>query len=247
MTGGEKGTFWFSEATRPGLRATDRSGRVIEYDYDNLQRLVQELWKESSTTLNTIDYTYDAASQLTAISDDVSAYAYTYDGLGRVTQVDNAGTSVGPNVVFHSTYNAAGWRTTNRAVVDGTNDFINTYNYDNIGRLEYVQQVEHGTGNSVAEKRVDFAGGPAGIGRVAERQDVSHSAPDCGTPVEQQGVHCVNGISFSRSLCRVYRKAQLPVASSAIADAVILISLPHQRLKGSEESAHTDLRHNPQI
>src|SRR5690606_7608723 len=93
------------------LTATDRNGRVIEYDYDNLQRLTQEFWKDGVTTENTIDYTYDAASQLTAISDDVSAYAYTYDGLGRVTQVDNAGTSVGPNVVFHSTYNAAGWRT----------------------------------------------------------------------------------------------------------------------------------------
>src|SRR5690606_20567522 len=105
------------------LTATDRNGHVIEFNYDNLQRLVQELWKQSSTTLNTIDYAYDAASQLTAVADDVSAYAWTYDGLGRVTQVDNAGTSVGPHVVFHSTYNASGWRTTNRAVVDGTNDF----------------------------------------------------------------------------------------------------------------------------
>jgi hypothetical protein len=82
--------------------------------------------------------------------------------LACVLQVDNAGTSVGPHVVFHSTYNAAGWRTTNRAVVDGTNDFINTYNYDHLGRLEYIQQVEHGTGNSVAEKRVDFAYNAAG-------------------------------------------------------------------------------------
>jgi hypothetical protein len=48
------------------------------------------------TTVNTLDFTYDAAGQMTSASDDNSSYDYTYDSLGRVTylEIDNGGALV---------------------------------------------------------------------------------------------------------------------------------------------------------
>ena len=86
----------------------DRNGRHTNYVYDELDRQTQEVWlDESSNALRTFDYTYDAASQLIAVSDPDSAYTYTYDAAGRLTSVDNAGTPDVLNVVLDYTYDAA--------------------------------------------------------------------------------------------------------------------------------------------
>ncbi len=55
--------------------------------YDNLYRLAEELWKESSTTVNTMEFAYDAAGEMTSASDDNSSYDYTFDDLGRITLI----------------------------------------------------------------------------------------------------------------------------------------------------------------
>jgi YD repeat-containing protein len=75
--------------------ATDRRGYVREFDYDGLGRRVEERWMDGVTAVHTFVYEFDAASQMTAASDDDSAYAYIYDGLGRITSVDNDGTAGG--------------------------------------------------------------------------------------------------------------------------------------------------------
>ncbi len=105
----------------------------------------------------TISYAYDAAGQLTSASDPDSSYGITYDHLGRVTQVDNNGTSGVPRVILDSVYDAAGNRASLAATVAGTADFLNEYTHDALHRLTRVDQVGQTGGNSVAEKRVDLA------------------------------------------------------------------------------------------
>jgi len=109
----------------------------------------------SGTVDRTLSYAYDAASQLTSTSDPDSSYAYTFDNLGRVLTVSNSGTSGVPTVVLTSAYNANGQRTSVSATRGGTNDFLNSYTYDNLGRLTRLDQAGNG-GATVANKRVDF-------------------------------------------------------------------------------------------
>ena len=110
----------------------------------------------SGDLVRTINYVYDAASQLTSAFDPDSGYDYTYDNLGRVLTVDNDDTPDVPRVVLTNAYDAAGNRTSLSATVDSTNDFQNTYTYDSLNRLTRVDQTGFG-GNTVAEKRVDLA------------------------------------------------------------------------------------------
>jgi len=110
----------------------------------------------NGTLVRTISFEYDAANQLTSASDPDSAYAYTYDNLGRVLTVDNDDTPGAPHVTLTNTYDANSNRTSLSAEIDSTDDFQNTYSYDNLNRLLSVGQVQPASGNSVAEKRVDF-------------------------------------------------------------------------------------------
>ena len=111
----------------------------------------------SGTEIREITYSYDIASQLTAVSDPDSDYAYTYDKLGSVLTVDNDGTAGVPDVVLTSAYDAAGNRTSLSAEIDTTDDFLNTYTYDALNRLTQLDQEGQTGGNTVNEKRVDFA------------------------------------------------------------------------------------------
>ena len=111
----------------------------------------------NGTLVRTITFDYDAASQLTDVSDPDSTYAYTYDNLGRVLTVDNSGTSGVADIVLTSAYDANNNRTSLSATIDSTDDFLNSYTYDSLNRLTQLDQEGQTGGNSVAEKRVDFA------------------------------------------------------------------------------------------
>ena len=125
---------------------------------ENVARLDGDISAATAGTLErTISYAYDANGQLTSASDPDSSYAITYDHLGRVTQVDNNGTSGVPRVVLDSVYDAAGNRASLAATVAGTADFLNEYTHDALHRLTRLDQVGQTGGNSVAEKRVDLA------------------------------------------------------------------------------------------
>ncbi|MFG0262264.1 MAG: hypothetical protein ACF788_07725 [Novipirellula sp. JB048] len=50
-------------------QVTDRNGRVTTYEYDHLHRRTAENWLDGMTTLRTLTYSYDAASQLVSASD----------------------------------------------------------------------------------------------------------------------------------------------------------------------------------
>ena len=105
-----------------------------------------------STVIRTISYSYNADGQLTSAASPDSAYAYTYDGEGRTTSVDNNGTPTVPDVVLSSQYDSNGNRTQLSASIAGTADFLNTYAYNALNELtQLVQQGQTG-GNAVATK-----------------------------------------------------------------------------------------------
>ncbi len=82
-------------------KLTDRNGRVRTFGYDRLNRLTTERWLNSSgAVIQTITATYDLAGQMTRITDPNATYAHTYDGLGRLTVVDNTGHPTSPPLAY---------------------------------------------------------------------------------------------------------------------------------------------------
>ncbi|TWT29623.1 RHS repeat-associated core domain-containing protein [Blastopirellula retiformator] len=135
---------------------TDRNGRVTQYAYDNLQRRTTETWLDGVTTVNTISYGYDAASQLVSVTDASAAYDFTYDRLGRITSTEYDLAALGYDVVLDQAYDALNRRIRLAAEIDGTDDLRNEYAYDFLNRMTQVTQAGQVGGNTVAEKRVDF-------------------------------------------------------------------------------------------
>jgi YD repeat-containing protein len=154
------------------LVVTDRDGRHTQYIYDALNRRTSEAWYTGGTVVdgavvggtleNAITYAYDADGRLTSAGDNDSSYTYTLDNLGRVTEVDLAATSLMPEVVLAAAYDMAGRRTGLSATVDSAADFVNTYEYDAVGRLTSLGQGPAENEMNVAEKRIDFAYTAAG-------------------------------------------------------------------------------------
>jgi RHS repeat-associated protein len=68
--------------------STDRDGRSSRYTYDPRNRQTAEVWLGGGgAAIRTIARTYDAAGELLTVTDPDTAYAYTYDALGRVASV----------------------------------------------------------------------------------------------------------------------------------------------------------------
>ena len=137
------------------IEKIDRNGRKTLYEYDHLNRRTAEIWKDGTTTIRTIAYVHDAASQLTSASDAGSSVSFTHDNLGRVlteTQAHN-----GLSVVLTSGYDAADNRTSLKATIGGTADFHNVYQFDALSRMVRIDQTGQTGGNTVAEKRIDLA------------------------------------------------------------------------------------------
>ena len=93
-----------------------------------------------STVVNTFNYNFDAASQLTSASATGTQMAYTFDNLGRVLTSSNSGTANIPTTVLTNVYDANSRRTQQTATISGTADFKNTWTYDNANRLTQVKQ-----------------------------------------------------------------------------------------------------------
>jgi RHS repeat-associated protein len=168
-------TYEYDEFSRL-IQMTDRNERVTEYDYDGLHRLTEERWLDGMSTVHTISYDYDQASQLTDVSDAFADYHYDYDDLGRATTIiaDLAGLT--DDVVLTQDFDPAGLRTQLAAQIGTTDDFVNDYAYDQLGRMTRIEQHGVGGGNSVAEKRVDFA-----YNRASQFDTISRYADLAGT------------------------------------------------------------------
>ena len=145
-------------------KMTDRDGRVTRYVYDADGRQIAELWRNAldTATVRTISYTYDVAGELVSVSDcdansvSISDTDYVYDELGRATSIAATIAGLTPSVVLTQTYDAAGNRLTLATTLGSTDDLLNTYLYDNLGRLKQVAQSSPAAGDVVAPKRVDF-------------------------------------------------------------------------------------------
>src|SRR5262249_13825028 len=86
--------------------ATDRDGRRIDYSYDNDNRLKGENWVVSGSTVNTLNYTYDANNNLLTAVNNAGAYTMTYDALNRVPVTQEPFSAT-----LTATYDAVGNRT----------------------------------------------------------------------------------------------------------------------------------------
>ena len=153
------GTRYFGYDLASNLTSKiDRNGRLSEFDYDNLHRQIEERWVDGNgLVFYTSNFDYNALSQLVGASDDNSAYSLAYDELGRRTSIDNTGTPNLPSVVLTSGYDAIGNRTSLSANIDGTDDFVNTYQFDALSRMTQVtQDAQVGTTSPFVQKEVDF-------------------------------------------------------------------------------------------
>ena len=135
------------------ISLTDRNNRTRSFEYDGLNRQIAENWLDNQgNTIRTTTSEYDAASQLIATFDPDSAYAFDYDMLGRLIEVDNAGTPGVPNVILTYDYDYKGNIISVSDTIDGVAGATTTYDYDELDRVNQITQ----SGNNVADKRVDF-------------------------------------------------------------------------------------------
>jgi RHS repeat-associated protein len=136
------------------ISTTDRNGRTREFTFDGLNRQVEENWlNDAGNSIRTTNSEYDAASQLIATDDPDSAYNFTYDELGRLVTVDNAGTPGVPNVVLTYNYDEEGNVISVKDTIDGVAGATTAYSYDDLDRVDKITQ----SGENVADKRVNFA------------------------------------------------------------------------------------------
>jgi RHS repeat-associated protein len=147
------------------IQKIDRDGRYTQYEYDNLYRRTEERWldpTDDTTVIHTLNWVYDAASQLTEAADSFADYDYTYDNLGRATSI--AATLVGltPTVTLAQQFDANSRRTQLAATIGTTADFQNDYTFDGLNRMTRITQQDVTGGNAVADKRVDLAYNAAG-------------------------------------------------------------------------------------
>lgn len=132
------------------IAKTDRNNRRTEFKYDDINRLNQEKWVGTDQVIN---YSYDKASNQTAVNDKFSSLAFNYDNRDRLLSVNNAGTPGFSNVVLNYSYDKVG---NVLSVADRINNVAggnNSYSYDALNRLTKLTQ----SGNNVSDKRVDFA------------------------------------------------------------------------------------------
>jgi len=135
------------------IATTDRNGRKLSFIYDALNRQTKENWLNSSgNPIWTITSNYDAASQLTSISDPKSSYNFTYDALGRQTKVNNGGTPQVPFVALDYQYDSKGNLTQVSDAISNQASGITAYSYDSNDRVTEITQA----GNGVASKSVNM-------------------------------------------------------------------------------------------
>jgi RHS repeat-associated protein len=173
--------------------ATDRLGRQRTFAYDGLGRRTAEQWRDASGgVVRTITSTYDAADQLTGVSDPDATLTFAYDGLGREISAATSGAGLGqPNVTLSSAYDAAGNRT--RLADDLAGAGVTTYAYDALDRLTTITRSLGGVagpqvslGYDAADRLTSLARTVGGAG-TAVTSTLAYDALDRITTLTHQG------------------------------------------------------------
>jgi len=108
-------TFVYDNAGRMES-ATDRNGRRRDFTYDAVGRLLTETWYNAASSLTeTLEYTYDLAGRLLTAENSAGAYAFTYNALGQIIEVEEPN---GVSLTFE--YDARGNRTLMEDSLGGT-------------------------------------------------------------------------------------------------------------------------------
>jgi RHS repeat-associated protein len=108
------------------------------------------------TVDRTISTTYNAASQVTQVSDSSATIDYTLDNLGRATSIVNTIAGLTPTVTFDQVFSTGSDRTQLKAKISSTNDFKTDFTFDTMGRMTDIVQ-QSNSGNTVASKHVTLA------------------------------------------------------------------------------------------
>ena len=111
----------------------------------------------NGSTTRTITSVYNAADELSSISDPSATMSYTRDNLGRATAIANTINGLTPTVTLNQAFDAASNRTELKATSGSANDFKNTYQYDALQRLTDIVQASQSGGNAVTSKHVTLA------------------------------------------------------------------------------------------
>ena len=122
------------------LSKRTRGACVINYAYDNLNRLTTKTYPDTTS----VAYSYDNASRLTSVTGPASANSYSYDNLNRVTQTTAAGKTISYE------YDSLG----NRTKLTYPDASFITYQYDFLNRLTGV--LDQG-GAAIAGHGYDFS------------------------------------------------------------------------------------------
>ena len=106
---------------------TDSKGRVTNYVYDSIGRLIKII----DPINGEITYTYDSRGRLTSVTDSIgNTTSYQYDSLGRVIKTDSPDTGI-----TTYTYNSVG----NILTKTDANGITTAYAYDTLNRLLQIQ------------------------------------------------------------------------------------------------------------
>jgi YD repeat-containing protein len=171
-------------------RYTDADGRVTSYEYNSQNELTQESWYADTADANagqnpedTFNYTYNSAGEMTSESDNTTSDTYVYDSSGRLTSVTESAAG-SPTVVLAYTYPAgpcllSSDPTSVSATIDGTPDFLDTFQYNAQGQLTQIDRSGQPGGDAVQEVQVDLtynaSGQLLGIDRYQSGQFVAQS------------------------------------------------------------------------
>ena len=154
-------------------RYTDADGRVTTYQYNPQGELTQETWYADAADANvgqnvedTFYYTYNSAGQMTSESDNTSSDTYAYDPEGRLVTATETATGA-PTVVLTYGYPADSSSLTTQpsslsASIDGTPDFLDTFQYNSAGQLTQIDRAAQPGGDAVANVQVDLTYNAAG-------------------------------------------------------------------------------------
>jgi len=152
---GDEQTFDYDQAGNL-TSVIDQAGRESVYTYDFLNRRMSEEWFENGILVEYVETHYDLADRLISLSDNSSEISYVYSHLGRTVEITSTAAATAPTVVLTEEYDAAGNRISVSATVDEEVDFVNTYDYDGLGRVIIIDQTSPTGGEFPLLKRIAF-------------------------------------------------------------------------------------------